>query len=165
MGYSTNTFGVMWLLVSVLLGDPKASRPVFDWCSVFRLVLFLLQTAIILRYLWHYRGSPTSHPSRVLYGAVSMAILATAAVTEFLKAEELSNSEAYYKLVWLSICEFGLCLFVIRWAYGLFLVRVPGPLLASFTILWKAWHLFRGTHDKAILQAHRTHGKTAQHPG
>lgn len=38
------------------------------------------------------------------------------------------------------------------------LAKYPGPLLASFTNLWKAYHVIRGDYEYAILDLHRKHG-------
>ena len=42
-------------------------------------------------------------------------------------------------------------------------VMVPGPLFARHTFLWKAWHLIRGTHDEAVLEAHHKYGSQTHH--
>ncbi|KAF2212358.1 hypothetical protein CERZMDRAFT_97634 [Cercospora zeae-maydis SCOH1-5] len=40
------------------------------------------------------------------------------------------------------------------------LFKVPGPLLAKFTRLWKLWHLLRGTYKAKLQQLHALHGES-----
>ncbi|KAB2568799.1 Cytochrome P450 monooxygenase gsfF [Lasiodiplodia theobromae] len=60
----------------------------------------------------------------------------------------------------LEIILFGvICAYIIYQRFLHPLSRYPGPLLASLSNVWKAYHVYQGDLEYAILKLHQEHGK------
>ena len=65
-------------------------------------------------------------------------------------------------LPFLLLPALGLSFSVFYFVYSCFfhpLARFPGPFIASFTNLWKVYHVYSGDFEHVLLEAHQKYGK------
>jgi hypothetical protein len=67
----------------------------------------------------------------------------------------IASFDRYHALSFLAV---ALVICVLSRKYGTSIKSIPGPFLASFSSLWRVYHLVKGHSEEAILNLHKKHG-------
>ena len=67
----------------------------------------------------------------------------------------VSSFDRYHALSFLAV---ALVICALSRKYGTSIKDVPGPFVASFSSLWRVYHLVKGHSEDEILKLHKKHG-------
>jgi len=71
--------------------------------------------------------------------------------------QEIFESASYAPFVFVLVL-------VIQRRYFSTISDIPGPFLASFSILWQIWYIIKGDIEEASIREHQKHGEAARVP-
>lgn len=143
------------LFLPIELDESGAHGINLRWILRIGVIAAILTRLLFL--LWSRRGSPQRVlPYRLLCLTAIVAVLTTASIFEFGHLE--FDLKGYKYMIVRLFCT-GLA---VSWCLSQIFnlcIPVPGPFTAKVTSLWKIYHVFSGSYDKAILELHQKYGK------